>query len=814
MKKENQGIPTACIGPRAAAVPSVLGAMAKATYVGIDFGTSTTVISIVRPDGEIERLSAKPIPITQWDDTGLQIDDHLLPTCLAWTGEQLLVGRGAADLKSELMEGRNIWSSFKMKLGIDLGPQYPNTKLARGQGPVVIERPQDAAAVFFSYIRESVENYIKKEELPPHIYYAVSVPAAFEANQRQDLINSLEKAGISVEESSLIDEPNAAFLSYLVDMEASATGPRFIDSLAERERRVMVFDFGAGTCDISVLEVKVENDKLSSRNLAISKFMALGGDDIDRAIAKNILLPQLCDDEDPEDIFTVNELETVILSRLKPESEALKVQCSKMAEDSGFRTPTDLRQHTAMVSGRPIPAIKTRKGHWELKDPHISFSEFADILEPFVSDPSTFDEDVRDQTSSVLEPITNALDKAGLGKDDLDMVLFIGGSSENPIVRAKIEEYTGRFVDCVTPRDLRSHVSQGAAIHSLFVNGLGRELIQPITSEPIYVITRNGGLQEILKAGTPVPTADITISEFTIDRDRQKKIELPLCVSGREKILAIISIGPAGDGNYFNSGEKIQLSCSITREKLLEVNLRIGDKNITAHILNPLANAEQTPNTRRLLQAKQALNESLLAGKGRPSAIAVLNYALAAMKAEKWREAAEMLEASERLDKGSDHATNITYCYSRGGDRKRSQRWSRIAHERSPSSMTAFNLALDYKRSGESDDFEELMEESLRLDPEYSAALNTYGHYLNDSGDPRGLQMIEKACALLNDELVSESLSENDIHRLRQAASTLGKRGILNRIKVYQEKVGLSDDLICEKYLVASSDENMLTVAR
>lgn len=511
---DGQGVPMECIGPRAAAVRGIREAMDRATFVGIDFGTSTTVVSVVTADAETNRLMAKPISITQLDRSGREIDDHLVPSCIAWTRDKLLVGHGAANLKPELREGRNIWSSFKMRLGIDLGPQYPSTALPSGKGPVTIERPQDAARVFFEFIREAMEDHVQSQGLPPRIYYAVSVPAAFEANQRQDLMNALAEAGMPVEESGLIDEPNAAFLSYLVEMERNASGSSFMESLAQRPRRVLVFDFGAGTCDISILEVKVEGDRLSSRNLAISKFLALGGEDLDRAIAREVLLPQFCGTEKPLDAFTTGELDQEVLPRLKPEAERLKIQCSKLAEGRGLVTLQKLREHSTVVRGKAIPAISLRGRKWELKDPTMSLSDFADILEPFLADPSFDDEEVRPETHSVLEPITSALDKAGLEPHDLDMVLFIGGSSENPLVRQRIDDHVGRFVECVTPRDLRAHVSQGAAAHSLFVHGLGWELIRPITSEPIFVVTRHNTLEQLLPAGAAVPSPDIAVTVF------------------------------------------------------------------------------------------------------------------------------------------------------------------------------------------------------------------------------------------------------------------------------------------------------------
>ena len=784
---------------------AVRESMARRTFVGIDFGTSTTVVSIACMDEENEVPIAEPLQIPQFDEDGRRIDDHLVPSCLAWRNDQLLVGRGVSPhLKSMLLEGRDVWSSFKMLLGVDLGPQYPNTVLAKGRAPVVIERPQDAATVFFEYIRKAVETHIADNALPPPAY-AVSVPAAFEANQRRDLVQALDAAGIPVENASLIDEPNAAFLSYLFEMERATGGPSVSENLEQRARRVLVFDFGAGTCDISVLEVNVSNGRLSSRNLAISKFLALGGNDIDRAIAKQILLPQLCGGAAPDDTFSMNEQDKAILPRLKPAAEELKIQCSKQAERMEVHDLLDLHQRTDAFIGDPIVPIKLRDTSWTLDDPRMTLRQFAEILEPFLASPSSVGKDGSGRAPSVLEPMASAIDKAGLTRDDLDMVLFIGGSSANPLIRQTIEHYMGRFVDCVAPRDLQSHVSQGAAIHSLYLHGLEQDLIRPITSEPIYVVTRLDNRELLIAAGSPVPSP-ATITTLTVDQDRQTRLDLPFCVSGRDKILAVVTVRPPVPPGYFDAGQTVRISCRISRDKLLAVKVYVGDATVASDILNPLANAELLPRSRRLLQARQALNKSILAGKGRPTPEAVLTYAHAAQETDRWREAAEMYEAAERLDPESDHAASIAFNYWNARDFRRSDEWSLEAHKRAPSCVTAYKCALDRERSGELDAYARLMEESLRFDPRYVPALTFYGHALRDKGDPRGLEYVSTAFGILTENLTSGALNKWGCTLLERTATTLGKHRVLADLREYRTTLAVDDSPVREDYLAASPD--------
>lgn len=174
-----------------------------------------------------------------------------IPTVIAWYNQQLLVGKGAADLKYQLKKGVNVWYSFKMELGEDLGSKYYNSELDRNSDFPILN-PKDAAKVFFQYLKAQIDRYVKTNNLPPNIQYAVSIPASFEANQRKELIYALEQNGISINKQSLIDEPNAAFLSY-VQVSSAENNPLTIPD--GDNPKVLVFDFGAGTCDVSILEL-------------------------------------------------------------------------------------------------------------------------------------------------------------------------------------------------------------------------------------------------------------------------------------------------------------------------------------------------------------------------------------------------------------------------------------------------------------------------------------------------------------------------------------------------------------------------------
>ena len=644
---------------------------------------------------------------------------------------------------------------------------------------------------------------MQSKKLPSRIYYSVSVPASFEANQRQDLIKAISNSGIDGSEVTLIDEPNAAFLSHLFSMEKGRAGASFLDGMTERAREIAVFDFGAGTCDISILKIAIQDGLVSSQNLAISEFMALGGRDIDRAIAIKVLLPQLCGDSKPENIFSTEELNVLVIPRLTAQAERLKIQCSKLINQKGLRKVEDLARNDKTIVGKKIGPILIKKKSWQLDKPIITLSQFGEIMEPFLAPIKKYSIE-KEKKLSVLNALQGAIDKADLSDNGLDMVLFIGGSCENPLIREAIQSYVGRFVECVTPRDLRSHVSQGSAVNSLFVHGLGAELIKPILPETISILTKDKEFKSVLRSGTPVPSEAPIITEFYVEDD-QEYAELPFYVGSQRKELGVVKIK-----GRFKSNDKIKVSCKINHDKLLDISVDSPGGESRAELMNPFANEPQSPVHLNYLKAIAALNKSRLEGeKRRPSKIAVQGAAIAAKNAKRWREAAEFYENLEQLDSSLDHGTNICYYFAMAGDNKKSDKWAEIAFDRKPDTTSAYNLALAHQKDGNISRYEELMLKSLELDSENTATLCAYGHYLLEKGgDSSGLKKINKVFEIFIKELDSGELSDNDYSRFRRTANTLGKKSVLKKLDEYKLSKEKTNSSFDEENLVIPIDND------
>ncbi|MDR0630775.1 MAG: Hsp70 family protein, partial [Holosporales bacterium] len=392
------------------------------TFIGIDFGTSTTVVSVATIDKDTKEILTAPIWLNQKLYDGAIMSSEKIPTVIAWHNQQLLVGKGAADLKYQLKKGVNVWYSFKMELGEDLGSKYYNSELDR-KSDFPILNPKDAAKVFFQYLKAQIDRYIREKNLPSNVQFAVSIPASFEANQRKELIYALEQNGISINKQSLIDEPNAAFLSYV---QVSSLEKKPITIPDGDNPKILVFDFGAGTCDVSILELGKDLNGIYSKNLSISKFEKLGGDDIDRLIAIEYLFPQLLKESGKtKEDFRTPEKQRIINQLLKA-AEQLKIMiCENIALQTNNRILPTTAISKDYVSVGYRMEIDSRKGLLTLTEAKLSYAEFNEVIKAFLKSTTLIpykSKNVKDEFATIFGPIQTALKKASLSKNEIDYV--------------------------------------------------------------------------------------------------------------------------------------------------------------------------------------------------------------------------------------------------------------------------------------------------------------------------------------------------------------------------------------------------------
>ena len=165
--------------------------------------------------------------------------------------------------------------------------------------------------------------------------------------------------------------------------------------------------------------------------------------------------------------------------------------------------------------------------------------------------------------------------------------MLIGGSSYNPYIQNSLRNgFNQSEIDI--PRDLQAHVATGTAFNSFLHNGMGVDMIKPIVSEPIIIILENESIRTLIREGTEIPCPKVIIDDLHPQEDNQLQIEIPICVSNKNKILTIAKIKSE---KGFNKSDKIRLECEITSDKLIYLSAFIRDIEINVEPLNPFANS-------------------------------------------------------------------------------------------------------------------------------------------------------------------------------------------------------------------------------
>ncbi|MCB0537867.1 MAG: Hsp70 family protein [Bacteroidetes bacterium] len=777
------------------------------TFVGIDFGTSTTVVSVATIDKATKEILTAPIWLNQKLYDGAIMSSEKVPTVIAWHNQQLLVGKGAADLKYQLKKGVNVWYSFKMELGEDLGSKYYNSELDRNSDFPILN-PKDAAKVFFQYLKAQIDRYIKTNKLPPNIQYAVSIPASFEANQRKELIYALEQNGISINKQSLIDEPNAAFLSY-VQVSSLEQNPITIPD--GDNPKILVFDFGAGTCDVSILELGKDLKGIYSKNLSISKFEKLGGDDIDRLIAIDYLFPQLLKESGmKKDDFRTPEKNRIVSQLLKAAEQLKILICENIALKTSNRIlPASATSKDYVSVGNRIE-IDTRKGLLTLSEPRLTYAEFNEAMKTFLKSASIIPyktKIVEDEFATIFSPIQTALKKASLSKDEIDYVIFIGGSSKNPYVQAALKEYF-KESELLVPRDLQTHVSSGAAIHSLVYNGFGKNIIQPITSEPFLVITKDETPKVILKAGTHIPCDLIIIDDLVTSQDGQKAIELPICLGNVNKLLYNIQI-VSSNQQGFKRNTPVKLELEITTDKLLIARATALGQQVMVEPINPFANKELTTEQRIVLKAERQANLEAEQNGGKPTKQGLETLYKAYEKVGNDFRAAETLELLNELYPSVHNFNQIGVLYSSAGYDDKALEYYEKGYNSNKNATTAFNYAYKLKDKDRAK-FKEILEESLRLDPNKPHSLYELGRLLKKENNPEGKKMIEKAFESWKRKFETNQMSESDYSWLSSAADDLGMRDFARQVRDSKPQFSGEKLYNSENLTVTSREEGLI----
>lgn len=463
--------------------------------IGIDLGTTNSTVAEAAYDPASRNVRVRCLEIAQPTTDGESVH-ALVPSVVALYDGREWVGEGAKRLLARSGEKNMALYKdvfFQCKNEVGTRKEYPRA----GAG---YRSPAEIGGKVLSFLHNSAVSDL--DNAPDRV--VVTVPASFQAAQRNDTFKASEIAGLDVEGGGLLDEPVAAFLDYLCTY-----GDQIADKL-DKPKNLVVFDFGGGTCDVAVFEIGMDKSsqgvKLAA--LSVSRYHRLGGGDIDAAILHDVLIPQMC----RQNSLGLHDLgyeekRRYVEPALMGAAESLKISlCVEMARLRKFGKFDGADKETIRVKLPGVHQCPVGDVVYTLQSPELSAAEFERVLEPFVDTDLLFtNEGEYHTTCSVFAPLQDAIDRSGIETDDVDLCLMVGGSSLIPQVVDAVKEYLDTDVLTFPDREsMQTAVARGAAYHSLALALTGKGLIQPVAHDDICIRTA-GGRHVLVPKGSGLP---------------------------------------------------------------------------------------------------------------------------------------------------------------------------------------------------------------------------------------------------------------------------------------------------------------------